>query len=513
MTNKLRITPPHRQVHLNYEGIAESWAPPDATIERTHAVASAASISVADRLRKTVLGKNPRPFHMAAVTSSAPTGSQTAAQVAHDIRQSNVYANASPTEKAALEAVLQRLTTQGIADDVRALQKVLGSPFWSAASAADRNDMLTLFGQIPLQEVDKLSGAQGHGVRRATVALAEMATRNLHGAPMLLDHAHGGGTLVHELAHLGTGLGSTPASTEILQKTQLSPAMILAGTILEVNDSGRLAQGNVGTCTATTVTIILDEQNPAEYVRLASGILVNGYVKMRNGDKLFREPTAIAPTPGNSRTPSERLLQSAFMEYGDSADYQIRTKGNEVEDVQVGTVYDELPTWVAVLSWILFLPAIIMKLWPYTHGGMACRQVDKVAEGVFGQDWSQRYSSAEGLWVLHANHSASNQVDWLLKRAPNGDFANDRITVGLDWASSAHMLKLEHIDPPGTRPRMVALHNPWGSYPFQSPGDPAFGCPPKTIWVDPERGIIAMPLDEFERRLNHLNYSDTRPAA
>ena len=91
----------------------------------------------------------------------------------------------------------------------------------------------------------------------------------------------------------------------------------LAGNLMRnVANPGRINQGLKGTCAVTTVESYLAERYPAEYCRLALGLLAPlGEVELRGGGILMRDEESIAWSEGEARrSPISRLLQVAAME-------------------------------------------------------------------------------------------------------------------------------------------------------------------------------------------------------
>ena len=90
--------------------------------------------------------------------------------------------------------------------------------------------------------------------------------------------------------------------------------------IEETAHPGRVNQGNRGTCTMTSVSYLLAKNHPAEYARLAAGMMSpSGTARLANGETLRRVEDSIAPDDNKSRSPSERLLQSALMDFADGS--------------------------------------------------------------------------------------------------------------------------------------------------------------------------------------------------
>lgn len=73
-------------------------------------------------------------------------------------------------------------------------------------------------------------------------------------------------------------------------------------------------QGNRGTCTMTNVVHDLADDHPAEYARLVHALVTTGTATLANGDKI-RVPADAFSSDNSERSTSERLLQSALMEY------------------------------------------------------------------------------------------------------------------------------------------------------------------------------------------------------
>ena len=91
---------------------------------------------------------------------------------------------------------------------------------------------------------------------------------------------------------------------------------LLSDVVQEVENPVCIAQEGKGTCGASTVQIMLVSENPAEYVRLVSGLASpEGKASLANGEVIARKP-GTEMEDGALRTVSTRLLVPAFMEYG-----------------------------------------------------------------------------------------------------------------------------------------------------------------------------------------------------
>jgi len=179
------------------------------------------------------------------------------------------------------------------------------------------------------------------------------------------------------------------------------------------------------------------------------------------------------------------------MEYASPADYQVRTEGG-VDDLHDGNVMDRLPKWARFLSWLFVLPGIIMSLWPLESGGLAPHETERVAEAITGKDYTTDYFSP---------------LDQLRDMKKDGDYEGEGVIVGMQWNDGGHALQLEKIiDDPNDPPPRAVLHNPWGSNPGAKKGDQVPGAPPGVVWEDPEKGLVAWPLDDFEENLKYCFY-------
>jgi len=108
-----------------------------------------------------------------------------------------------------------------------------------------------------------------------------------------------------------------------LANQPLAPGMstsdLLGQVVRELAFPASINQMDKQTCGAASLQIQLARENPAEYVRLVAGLASpSGEVKLANGDTLKREP---GWDGFDLRSMSSRLLQSAFMEYANGAEW------------------------------------------------------------------------------------------------------------------------------------------------------------------------------------------------
>ena len=154
-----------------------------------------------------------------------------------------------------------------------------------------------------------------------------------------------------------------------LNQQELAPGIdrqqLLSEVVQEVAVPEAIAQRNRGTCVPTSIEIQLVQQNPAEYVRLVSGLASPaGEVTTRGGDVLKREEGVLED--GTPRSISQKLLAPALMELGDGlADYDNKDDKHHGADIDGQT-------------------------------GLTAAQADVVLESLYGHDFAfQNTSSAE----------------------------------------------------------------------------------------------------------------------
>lgn len=109
-----------------------------------------------------------------------------------------------------------------------------------------------------------------------------------------------------------------------------------------------------GTCSPTSLQIMMAMENPAEYTRLVGGLASpEGTVQMANGDTIRREAgtereeelLALVNPKQNTwerreelRTQSSRLWQPALIEYGNGANMDYRNRTDHSYDVRTGAM-------------------------------------------------------------------------------------------------------------------------------------------------------------------------------
>ncbi|MEW5743147.1 MAG: hypothetical protein AB1938_29805 [Myxococcota bacterium] len=193
---------------------------------------------------------------------------------------------------------------------------------------------------------------------------------------------------------------------------------LLADLVQEVAVPEAVAQRGRGTCVPTSIEIKLIQENPAEYVRLVSGLATpEGEVTTVGGDVLKREDGVLEDR--TDRSVPQRLLAPALMELGNGlADYD-----NEVDQHHGGPLDGKK--------------------------GLTAAQADVLLESLWGHDFAfQTTASAE---------EKKAGTDFVLEELAAGR----SVLVALDWGTGSHKLLVTGSE---TRDGVeyVRVVNPWG---------------------------------------------------
>lgn len=215
-----------------------------------------------------------------------------------------------------------------------------------------------------------------------------------------------------------------------LADQELAPGInrrsLVSSLVKELALPASISQGHRGTCAATAVEMKLIHDNPAEYVRLVSGLASpSGKVNLASGHELHRVPGTNLED-GTKRSLPQRLIAPAFM---DAADGSMTYDNKHDVHRYKGHAYSR---------------------------GLTPGQVDRLLDNVYGQS----YGCKEGI-----NTPAEQKDAWsLLKKATD---AHQEVLAGLQWT-------------PSTRHKVVVLNvandrvnyvNPWGRYEQMSKHD------------------------------------------
>ncbi len=210
-------------------------------------------------------------------------------------------------------------------------------------------------------------------------------------------------------------------------------------------------QGSKGACAAASIQDILCRRQPAEYVRLVTGLLVNKTVEMRSGSLTAVEGSYAKTTGGDSekadfRSLPERLFQSAVLHQGQT----IGSYSYEGDTVKVGFI--EL------------------------GGGMTPDESNKMLNKLFGRE---RYELVQG---------DATKIHERLK--DNGQPA----LVSMSWQKGNHALVYVRSDD-----KFVYLKDPNGDEAGMASPDEL--KPRRELHGEDGRSNIRMSIAEFEANL------------
>ncbi len=238
-------------------------------------------------------------------------------------------------------------------------------------------------------------------------------------------------------------------------------------------------QGNKATCGATIPQYKLAKENPAEYVRLISGITgQSGAVQMRNGDTLALNQSALSED-GSYRSMTDKLFQSSLMEYGKDD-----LKYNNITDKHYQA--DKVDN-----SGILSTNDIFGTKAPKS---LTAGNITKVMDALLPYESELKFH-------VHSdkNKAATDKVEQEMK---NSLQSGHSVPVGIYWTPTgnggdhaAHQLTVESI-----QEDKVILRNPWGQ---GDDGSTSQGLPRQLLTDQNGQhgGMIAIDKDLFFERM------------
>jgi hypothetical protein len=284
-----------------------------------------------------------------------------------------------------------------------------------------------------LEVFDKMDAAG----QRNMLALTE---RQVDGKTALLDTDTTGKTLLDNLHQIATQ--PMPQSFADAGVTRES---LLSSITQEASAPGQINQHNRGTCTVTSMQYMLNSNNPAEYVRLMAGLTSeSGQVQLANGKTLSRDADSIAMDSATARSSSERLFQSAMMQYA---------RGGKEGDYSNVADMDE---------------------------GLNASEQERALEALF----SKGYDNYDGTWY---NFTPGNKdvLNKLKERSPEDTY------VRMHWGEDkegGHAVVVDRVEN-----GRVYFRNPHG--PGGTQGD-VLEDPPRVV-EDPSTGMQSMSEEDF----------------
>ena len=337
------------------------------------------------------------------------------------------------------------------------------------------------FSKLSVQEQNKALNVFENTTPAGRTALIQLTQKEINGAPALQSKTiDGKSTLLDQLDRLAT----TPLDGRIkdIGGNPQDKTKVTEGLLQELaRPNQNINQDNRGTCTVTSMTNTLANQNPAEYARLSTDLATTGQAKLANGDTI--QPPADGFAQDNSnRTTSERLLQSSLMRYGQPT-YQ---NWNPGADGVRGTPDDGFsdPTNPTAKS----LDGV-----PPNGGGLGADDNRKVMQGLYGQK-VDRYTD--------------KMVDRAQKAIADG---KGPVFTGIRWGGGNHAIEITKIEN-----GRVYFRNPWGPGAMGPKGSTQgtaannTNAGPLRREDDPSEGIESMSIEDFNKCANDIIVRDKK---
>ncbi len=196
--------------------------------------------------------------------------------------------------------------------------------------------------------------------------------------------------------------------------------------LAQVEDPGLIKQGARGTCTVTTVEHLLATREPAEYVRLAGGLVsASGAVELRNGDLLHRDD-GLLQEDGSGRSTASRVVQASLMEYANlSEDYRNDVDAHYISPGEKGS------------------PVLTSS--GKVKSGLYPDEIKRVSEAVLGGQHEMVYPSSSSDWAVDAAATLE---------------AGKTVQAGLEWSRMGDVHGLHALSVSKMTPDYVILRNP-----------------------------------------------------
>jgi hypothetical protein len=320
---------------------------------------------------------------------------------------------------------------------------------------------------VPMELITRLSVDETEELRKlleipsspARTALIErlQSDATSSSTPLLLQLDSKGQTLLHRLYEL-----STQPMLPAFEQAGISRNEVVESVLNEVLHPGEINQSSKGTCAATSMQYMLVARQPAEFVRLMVGLVSPaGKVALANGETLKRVSDSIRPDT-SLRSVSERLFQSAMMDFSNPGKY------SNDKDLNIVNL-------------------LVAKL---RHAGT--KRSDKGLSALFNQP----YRSFRG-WYGDGSKSFDESLLEVMRRA-----APNEIYCSMNWESPqskqnddrAHAVTLVAI-----RDGRVFFRNPWGS-----DGQYVREQGPKREIEDEKTGLESMEIKDFLKDIHKV---------
>lgn len=378
---------------------------------------------------------------MAGASAEAPAPAAQKAVAAGD----RFVSSGAPKEAAALQAAERVFYDRGQAGHEKGFRRTEQDPRdvnrLPEGAIAEARAQLKANAALEAERLARLTPADQARYQAVAAGIAKVPPARLALQALLFE-----GKLPGSLnARQETTLGALARVAEQPLAAGLTRDALLPALVQEVATPSAINQQDRGTCTVTSLSIVLAAREPAEYVRLVGELASpSGQATLANGETIQREP-GTEKADGTKRSVSARLWQAALMEFGNE-DYDY----DNVTDVS--TAPGKRPK----------------------TGGLDIIQVDKAIEGVFGTktDYESVY------------FSKPEKRDALISRLGATLASGQAVLVGMAWGEKGpgntfhgfHEVNLIAVEPDRVR-----FLNPWGSE-------------------------DSMAMDEFKERLESANF-------
>lgn len=405
----------------------------------------------------------------AGLTAAAtpPTVPQAALDKLPEADRTRVQQAAQGTQGASAQGNLDTLVKssgfQGLSADnqAKALQSFLAGPPTSATST---QQLTALTGNANFRSLSAADQAKALDVFQNTSLdgrqhLIDLTNRQVNGHSALLDTDKNGNTLLSSLQSMATG----PLASE-LTNNGVTRADLLSSVMEEASNPGQINQSNRNTCTVTSMQYMLNQQNPAEYVRIMQGLSSpEGSVQLRNGATITRDPNSAAPDSATDRSASERLFQSAMMEYA-NGDHNY----DNVTDRNTGKES----------SWVFFEKDVD----PYP--GLYRDQEERGLEALFGRDFK----------VYDGSFNFTDDKQDILNELQGR--SGQRTLMDLQWGDGGHAVVFEKVEN-----GRVYFRNPWG--PTGDATGTNYDNPPRRL-EDGANRVESMSVEDFKKYVRQI---------
>ena len=264
----------------------------------------------------------------------------------------------------------------------------------------------------------------------------------------------------NDLLHNLTAMASQPAAAG------LDARLATAQTVMHLADpAATMTQGSKGTCAAATVEYMLARRNPAEYARVAAGLMSpQGAVDLASGKPINRVADSV-PEDGSGRTSVQRVMQAAFMNA--EAGGQAGQYSNVTDTFQS----PQSPGWN---------PFRFFGKTP-EQGGLTPEQVQDLATQATGEKYVE---------IFREGHDPFQALP-LIQRAAQTP-GSDGVPVSMQWDGGRHRVLVTDI-----RGDRVYFRNPWGERTSGNVNERLMGSDHQIH----DGGVESVPIHDFAARM------------